>query len=438
MSKIANRLNKYLVQQQLSYRAAKPGELPPANLIVARLLCDDNDCALVVFPASLHFDITVLSTLTGRNWHDASEARVRKLFDDCDPRNLPAMAGAYGINALVDDSISSFASVTFPAGNTETIIEMARADFAQSLGKAQRLSFASDKEAAPILDARVNDQPDLYLKLTRLELPMMPESATRILRFMNHPHARIDELVSVIEADPALTGQILRYASSPFFGFQGEIDSVHKAITIVLGQDMVYSIALGLSMLGKLMMPRQQRKEFTRHAVYCAALSQEIARSLPRKYGAKQGRAYLAGLLHNIGRALLYHLYPTDMAGIAEEFQQHPERPLTEIESEALQINHTQAGLLLLQQWKLDSAIFNTACYHHNEDYNGDDALYCHITLLANRFLATRDIGEEITDVLPASILARYEIDEINLQLNLEDILDAAEHLDGMVNMLAP
>jgi len=111
-----------------------------------------------------------------------------------------------------------------------------------SMPKPQTNSAASPA-AAPAKKKTKGPLLDLKARIERLEkLPPMPEMAVKILRLSADPNAHVKELVEVIELDPSLASQIMRYASSPFFAYQGKIDSVHTAITRVLGYNTVMNL----------------------------------------------------------------------------------------------------------------------------------------------------------------------------------------------------
>src|SRR3569833_527654 len=75
------------------------------------------------------------------------------------------------------------------------------------------------------------------------EFPVMPELAQRIMALRSEPSAR--ELAAVVELDPGIAGQLVRYASSPLFAYGGKLNSIRDAISRVLGVERAMDIALG-------------------------------------------------------------------------------------------------------------------------------------------------------------------------------------------------
>jgi len=112
-------------------------------------------------------------------------------------------------------------------------------------GDAPRHSMPAPVAEASDWSGRIGEQ------LAQAEcLPPVSDVAQRLLLLMNDPNAHAGELSSIVEGDPALAAQVIRYANAPFFGFQGRIESVQQAVVKVLGYDGVMGIALGLVSMG--------------------------------------------------------------------------------------------------------------------------------------------------------------------------------------------
>src|SRR5690606_50311 len=74
---------------------------------------------------------------------------------------------------------------------------------------------------------------DLKKFLAGAQLPALPQSAIRLLELSQNPEHGPAEYAVPIEADPGLTGQVLRFVNSSYFGFAREISNVRMAITLV-------------------------------------------------------------------------------------------------------------------------------------------------------------------------------------------------------------
>ena len=74
---------------------------------------------------------------------------------------------------------------------------------------------------------------DLDRVISSAQLPALPQSAISILELSKDPGNGPAEFATAIETDPGLTGQVLRFVNSSYFGFSREISSVKLAITLV-------------------------------------------------------------------------------------------------------------------------------------------------------------------------------------------------------------
>jgi len=78
-----------------------------------------------------------------------------------------------------------------------------------------------------------NPAPGLKELLSSAQLPALPQSAIRLLELSQNPDNGPAEFAVPIESDPGLTGQVLKFVNSSYFGFSREISSVKLAITLV-------------------------------------------------------------------------------------------------------------------------------------------------------------------------------------------------------------
>ena len=84
--------------------------------------------------------------------------------------------------------------------------------------------------AGPLARAMI----DLQLLIQEAdELDPMPASATRLAALLAEEDWVLEDIVDVIELDPALTGRLLSRANSAASGSRVEIHSVHQAVTVL-------------------------------------------------------------------------------------------------------------------------------------------------------------------------------------------------------------
>ncbi|NWO07794.1 MAG: HDOD domain-containing protein [Alteromonadaceae bacterium] len=268
----------------------------------------------------------------------------------------------------------------------------------------------------------------------------MPALALRILRLTADNDSTARDLAELIELDPSMTAQIMRYARSALFNYQGNLYSVQEAVTRVLGFDRVAHIALGIASVRAFDVPREGTlgmDNFWRHSLYCAFLT----RSLAEASGQDKGLAYLCGLLHNFGLLLVGHLFPDDYETLAWLREDNPEASMMTLEQEVfgqgrhqdiLTVGHGAIGGILHRLWQLPGPVIKAAGMHQHLGYRGEHEHYVWLVQLANGLLKEQGIGDEFNpdDIdslagalgLPASALDRARDEMARVAADLDDL----------------
>ena len=278
-------------------------------------------------------------------------------------------------------------------------------------------------------------------RIERLDkLPPMPEMTQKIIQLNGNPDASVNDLVKVVELDPSLAAQIMRYATSPFFSYRGKVDSLHTAVTRVLGYNTVLNLALGATAAKPFRIPRNVPlglDAFWRHAVFSAAIAQALSAAVPREIRPPAGMAYLAGLLHNFGHLLLGHLFKNEFLILNKFITREPDKSVEEIELQVIGTDHGSIGAWLMQAWRMPDEVVVAAREHHNENYRGEHAVYAQLILLTDRLLKAHDIGDAPHGQLPLPILESLEIGEYQAVTIASRIMEDCENLHAMARQFA-
>ena len=134
-------------------------------------------------------------------------------------------------------------------------------------------------------------------------LPSLSAVVLDLLVAIDQPDVDIDLVARKVALDPALTARALRLANSSFYGMPRQITTMPDAVA-VLGLSSVRNLATTTALMGALAQPDPgavDPQAFWRHAIGTAL----CARSLASHGATQQDQAYIAGLLHDIGRLVL-------------------------------------------------------------------------------------------------------------------------------------
>ena len=115
--------------------------------IAKTVVLRDGDAAdgymLAVIPASHHLDLDRLQKWLGRSVALASEQEIGRLFPDCDLGAIPPLGEAYGLDAVLDDSLVGADEVCFEGGDHQSLVKVGGDVFRQLLSGARRGRFST-------------------------------------------------------------------------------------------------------------------------------------------------------------------------------------------------------------------------------------------------------------------------------------------------------
>ncbi len=281
---------------------------------------------------------------------------------------------------------------------------------------------------------------DMREAITKIQaLPPLPGTAARIVNLISNPDADVEELVDVIEQDPLLAAQIIRWASSPLYGYRGQINSVRNAIVRVLGFNFVLDLALGLAMMESLKAPKDSvvgTRMFWIQALASTRLMPRLAAKMPVALGFKTEEIFMAGLLHNIGFPLFGHLFAKEFGMLRQLINANPTLSVYNLENFVFGVNHAQLGAWLMKAWAMPDMIADIIYHHHNPFYRGDhDAL--NLLVYINDYLlgqigigdgANQSCSDDIWAILQLQPSVGFELLD-GLQSEIDAITEMAESL---------
>jgi putative nucleotidyltransferase with HDIG domain len=230
-------------------------------------------------------------------------------------------------------------------------------------------------------------------------IPCVPAILIPVLRHLSEPLDSIDlqRVIDLVAHDKSLAAQTLRMANSPLFGHIGQLDSVRAAV-MALGLNRMRAIATTCCVL-RLVPSQAARLDpriFWEHSLGCAL----VARKLARRGGyADPEKAYLAGLLHDIG-------FIVNMLFFPEQFRQTLQRAtrekiaLGEVEQEIFGFDHCSVGELLAARWLLGGDLQEVIRHHHQSDQAVIDRALVGIVAISDLLCRTSELGYGYDELL--------------------------------------
>jgi HD-like signal output (HDOD) protein/signal transduction histidine kinase len=199
-------------------------------------------------------------------------------------------------------------------------------------------------------------------RLLVARLPAMPQILVKLIDLCQRDDAGMGQVAKLIAHDAGMTAKILGIANSSAYSHSSLQLGLAQSLN-TLGIEMIKTLVINESVFQTFSsfsrLNRADLRSFWLHALKTAVIARELAKrmSYPRSE-----EAYLAGLLHDVGRLALLGAAPQEYAS---NFMAEDDEHLCSIETGSLGISHTEAGAWLIEQWNLDSFLADSVLYHH-------------------------------------------------------------------------
>lgn len=204
------------------------------------------------------------------------------------------------------------------------------------------------------------------------DLPMLPATAVEALRLVRNPRVRTDELLAVVGQDPPLAARILAVANSSYYARGNSIAGLRHAV-VRLGlhalRDVIYMAVYANTVFDAPGLVDIVRATFD-HSVVVARIAQRLSPHV----GVDHETAFLAGLLHDVGRARC--------CKVLAKLPHARGRPRAELEDIADRL-HEPAGAALAEAWNLPPDVVE-ACARHHDPVTIVGALVCAADLVSH------------------------------------------------------
>lgn len=191
------------------------------------------------------------------------------------------------------------------------------------------------------------------------DLRLFPQAAHRVLQVARDDRATLDDMQAAVASDPILAGRVLKMANSPLHQRSMRVDTLPRAIQM-LGFMGTRDIALALA-LGSIGRDRSPWGEILwTHAMHTSHAAAAITAHM--RHNAPKG-AFLAALLHDVGRQLMLVLDPK----VTDAIQRHEQSGgnAHALEMSAFGVDHATLGAACLARWSFTDAITDAVRYHH-------------------------------------------------------------------------
>lgn len=199
------------------------------------------------------------------------------------------------------------------------------------------------------------------------EVEAMPIQAARAFQLASDPHSRLDDFVKVIESDEALSARIIRVANSVYYFRGSQALEIQQAV-VNIGLEELRCLLSATMLKGLLSGKTNAREQVWANAIGTAICARSLA---GRIQNAFPGEAFLAGLLHDVGKLIMIRRggrqYDTVIKMVS-----HGEKTFVEAEEEVFGLTHVEVGKWLGETWSFPPVVIEAILNHHRAWPNGE------------------------------------------------------------------
>ncbi len=272
---------------------------------------------------------------------------------------------------------------------------------------------------------------------TQIKLPSLPLIFSQIMDLMSDPDSSANDFAKVIGNDPALTAKLLKIVNTAFYGYRSQIDTISHAVMII-GTSELYALCLSTSVLTLFKdIPSilVDMTSFWKHSIGCGMIARKIA---ARKGETNRERFFVAGLLHDIGRLIIYNNLP-NQAHQAIAYAAHHKELLYNAETRVLGFDHAKIGGRILDKWKLPVKLADVVRFHHHpenapEPFDIDTA----IIHLSDIILNALQLGTSGEHLVPPLNPAAWKMIGLSVEMLPEIIQETESQIEEISNILIP
>lgn len=268
------------------------------------------------------------------------------------------------------------------------------------------------------------------------DLPTLSVVANQITRLANNPSTSAADIGRLIESDQALTANVLRLVNSSYYSFPQKIRSIQHAV-VILGFSKVKNVVLTASVIDSARGAKDTAMDLRRlwqHAMGTAVASKVVADLIGA--GAQADDAFIAGLLHDIGKFILAVMAPEEYGAVVASSHT---RLIYHAEREKLGFTHADAGLWLAQRWRLPAPIQGVIQDHHapnaTQPHQSLNAAV-HIGDIITRALGVGSGGDFRIPAFSPDAIAQYRLDARFLDRAIQRVMNDLDRAHDFFDLL--
>jgi len=194
------------------------------------------------------------------------------------------------------------------------------------------------------------------------ELPLLPQVYVKILQLDPNGENFFEEFGKLTKEDPAFAVRVIALANSSASAPAVPVVSIRDALTR-MGVKTIRSLVASLAVQRVFLPTKPNEVGLWQHSVFTAFAAAQIAEIVPI-LDVDPAEAYLIGLLHDIGRFVMFEQAAPNLLKVDESNWETPEQ-LIEADVEVYKFTHSELGYRACTRWGLPESIGKAVQVHH-------------------------------------------------------------------------
>ncbi len=253
------------------------------------------------------------------------------------------------------------------------------------------------------------------------DLPPFPGIAWEVMQLVKRPDSSAADLERVVAKDVALTARVLKISNSALYGLRGTITTLSRAV-VILGMKTLQSLVIAASSESLYRTRNFKDKLLWDHSLAVALVARLLALRVHR---AKTEEAFVAGLLHDIGKTVLDLNLGDSYQDVIQQVY-NDGVSFIQAERQLLGVDHAEVGATVVRKWNFSPILQEAVRCHHAPSHAEVEPRLCAVVSLANGICVRRGIGPERDPELDLSGMEASQM----LQLSESTIEELMEELD--------
>jgi putative nucleotidyltransferase with HDIG domain len=220
------------------------------------------------------------------------------------------------------------------------------------------------------------------------DLPPMPHIAAQVIDKLSEADSTPREIHHLIIKDQALAARVLKVANSPYYGASRSISTLRDAV-MFMGFDSIRSLIMTAVLKGVFSHVSLSEKLLWEHSVGCGFAARKIGEEVGFQ---RREEAFIAGLMHDVGKAVLFLRSPAVMRDIMQEVYNDGGN-FFEVEERMLGFTHADVGKVIADKWRFAPEIEDAIASHHQPDLARSAPELTRIVSLANSICHKLEVG---------------------------------------------